>query len=131
MFISKSSERVTKHTPPRVSEKIRLRAERALSQAAQNGPEAVRERLFELDREWDIERAIETQSAAGSLITLLLGRFVNRRFYFLTGVIQAFMLQHALEGWAPQVPVFRRLGFRTPREIEDERNALIQMELES
>ena len=35
-----------------------------------------------------------------------------------------FLLQHALQGWCPPVPVFRRLGVRTTAEIDRERYAL-------
>jgi hypothetical protein len=38
--------------------------------------------------------------------------------------VQAFYLQHTLQGWCPPLPLLRRLGFRTPREIGDERSAL-------
>ena len=34
------------------------------------------------------------------------------------------VLQHALQGWCPPVPLFRRLGFRTEAEINQERYAL-------
>ena len=35
-----------------------------------------------------------------------------------------FLLQHAVQGWCPPVPFFRRRGVRTAREIEIERYAL-------
>lgn len=130
-MISKSADRVTKYTAARVNERIRERSERSIAESAQGGPEAIREKLYDLDREWDIERAIETQSSALSLLGLFLGKFVDKRWYLLTGVTQGFLLQHALQGWCPPVPPLRRLGFRTAREIEDERNALIQLEMES
>jgi hypothetical protein len=38
--------------------------------------------------------------------------------------VQGFFMQHALQGWCPPLPVFRRLGFRTQYEIEQERYAL-------
>jgi hypothetical protein len=38
--------------------------------------------------------------------------------------VTAFLLQHALQGWCPPVPVFRRLGVRTTAEIDRERYAL-------
>jgi hypothetical protein len=39
-------------------------------------------------------------------------------------VISGFLLQHAIQGWCSPLPVFRRLGFRTSYEIEQERQAL-------
>ena len=35
-----------------------------------------------------------------------------------------FLLQHALQGWCPPVPILRRQGFRTRHEIDAERQAL-------
>ena len=35
-----------------------------------------------------------------------------------------FLLQHALQGWCPPLPLLRRLGVRTQAEIERERYAL-------
>lgn len=39
-------------------------------------------------------------------------------------MVGGFLLQHALQGWCPPVPVLRRLGFRTQTEIDEERYAL-------
>jgi len=39
-------------------------------------------------------------------------------------VVAAFLFQHAVQGWCPPIPVLRRLGVRTSREIELERIAL-------
>jgi hypothetical protein len=33
-------------------------------------------------------------------------------------------MQHAIQGWCPPVPLLRRLGFRTPAEICEERCGL-------
>jgi hypothetical protein len=39
-------------------------------------------------------------------------------------VVTTFLLQHALQGWCPPVPFFRKRGVRTMREIDTERYAL-------
>ena len=39
-------------------------------------------------------------------------------------VVGGFLLQHAVQGWCPPLPVFRRYGVRTQTEIDDERYAL-------
>lgn len=54
----------------------------------------------------------------------LLGAFVDRRWLLLPGVVTAFLFQHAVKGWCPPVPVFRRFGIRTRREIDLEKYAL-------
>jgi len=72
----------------------------------------------------DIERALEANASLAVLATLALGRLVHRRFYALTGIVAGFFLNHAVRGWCPPLPALRRMGFRTPREIEDERRLL-------
>src|SRR5213592_3015395 len=54
----------------------------------------------------------------------LLGIFFDRRFLALPIAVTAFLLQHAVQGWCPPVPFFRKRGVRTMREIGEERFAL-------
>ena len=44
----------------------------------------------------------------------------------LPGVVGAFLLQHAIQGWCPPIPILRYLSFRTAGEIDNERQALIK-----
>jgi hypothetical protein len=53
-----------------------------------------------------------------------LGYAVDRRFLLLPAAVLTFFAQHALQGWCPPIPLFRRLGVRTAREIERERYAI-------
>jgi hypothetical protein len=117
-------ERVPRHTAPEVNRRIRRQTLANLTRYRNAGPEAIRRRLDELDHEWDIERAIEANAAGVALAGLALGVFVDRRFLLLPAAVAGFLLQHALQGWCPPVPVLRRLGFRTAREIFEERLAL-------
>jgi hypothetical protein len=39
-------------------------------------------------------------------------------------IVASFLLQHAVQGWCPPVSIFRRLGVRTMREMDEERYAL-------
>ena len=48
----------------------------------------------------------------------------DRRFFALPAVVAGFLLQQAVQGRCPPVPLFRRLGFRTASEIDHERYAL-------
>lgn len=50
--------------------------------------------------------------------------FVNRKWFALPAVVSGFFLQHALQGWCPPVPFFRKAGVRTTSEIDEERTAL-------
>jgi hypothetical protein len=115
--------RVPRHTDRDVNERITRQTATNVARYAAN-PRLIGLRLHELDREWDIERALEANAAVVSLIGLSLGRQVSRRWYFLPAAVAAFLLQHALQGWCPPITVFRRLGVRTQREIDEERYAL-------
>ena len=117
-------ERVPLHTAQRVNAEIRRRSEETVASCAAEGSAAIERRLDELDREWDIERALEANAATVALIGLGLGATVNRKWFLFPAVVAGFLLQHAVQGWCPPVPVLRRLGFRTQGEIEYERDLL-------
>ena len=111
MFPS-TRERVTLHTAEQVNAEIARQTEENLTCLAPAGPEAIDRRLAELEREWDIERTLEANAATATLIGSALGFTVDRRFFAVPIVVGGFLLLHALQGWCPPVPVFRRLGFR-------------------
>jgi hypothetical protein len=123
-MIPSTVERVPQHTADHVNEEIRRQIESNVACWASGGPEAIERRLVELDREWDIERTLEANAATASLIGLALGATVDRRWFIFPAVVAGFLLQHAVQGWCPPVPIFRRLGFRTAAEIDRERYAL-------
>ena len=58
-----------------------------------------------------------------ALIGLGLGTLVDRRFLLLPAAVAGFLLQHALQGWCPPLPLFRSLGVRTAGEIDEERSS--------
>ncbi len=49
---------------------------------------------------------------------------MHRRFALVPLVVGGFLLQHAVQGWCPPLPIFRRHGVRTQTEIDYERYAL-------
>jgi hypothetical protein len=122
-MVADTSTRVSEHTAENVNWQIRHLAEANILHCALR-PEHLDSRLHELDREWDIERAIETNYAMVNLVGLTLGAFWPK-WHLLPAVAVGFMLMHSVSGWCPPVPVFRRLGFRTAREIDQERCALM------
>lgn len=77
-----------------------------------------------LDREWDVERALMANAATLATAGAVLALTVHPRFAVVPAVVGGFLLQHALQGWCPPLPVLRALGFRTAQEIAAERTAL-------
>jgi hypothetical protein len=118
-----SRDRVPSHTADDVNRRIRRRTARRVHYYSTHRGEIPR-RLQALEREWDIERAIEANAAALGFIGVALGATRDRRWLALPALVTGFLFQHAVQGWCPPVPVLRRLGFRTAFEIEVERQAL-------
>jgi hypothetical protein len=123
-MLPETTARVPAHTSEEINAEIRRRTETNVARCAADGPEAIERRLYELEREWDIERMLEANASTLALIGLGMGAFVDRRFFALPALVMGFLLQHALQGWCPPVPVLRHLGFRTQAEIDEERYAL-------
>jgi hypothetical protein len=119
-----TEERVARNTNAIVNNRIQGRTLHDVSRFIDADPVFIDERIQQLNREWDIERTLEANAASVSLIGLVLGVAVDRRFLALPGAVAAFLLQHALQGWCPPLPLLRRMGIRTAREIQDEILAL-------
>jgi hypothetical protein len=123
-MIPSTVERVPLHTKDSVNERIRRQTEKNVAKYQNADASEIQARLDELDREWDIERLLEANAATACLVGLTLGATVNRKWFALPAVVASFLLQHAVQGWCPPLPVFRRLGVRTASEIDYERYAL-------
>jgi hypothetical protein len=123
-MIPSTMQRVPKHTAEHVNEEIRRQTEANVAHYGAGGRAVIDERLAELEREWDIERTLEANAATLTAIGAGLALLVNRKFALIPLVVGGFLLQHAVQGWCPPVPVFRRLGIRTQTEIDHERYAL-------
>jgi hypothetical protein len=123
-ILPSTSERVPINTADIYNERIRQDAERRVAQCARLGHSAIDRRLQELDAEWDIERTLEANAASIVMITSTLGLLVDRRFFFFPIAVGGFLLQHAMQGWCPPLPVLRSMGVRTEAEIDEERYAL-------
>jgi hypothetical protein len=123
-MIAKTHRRVEDNTPPAVNQEIRRRTDARLDRYAHADVAEINRRLAELDREWDVERCLETMAPTFTLVGMVLGLTRRRRWLMLPAMVQSFFLQHALQGWCPPIAVLRRLGFRTMTEIDEERMAL-------
>jgi hypothetical protein len=119
----KKDERARSQTSAASNERIDKRILANL-RSYRNNNEGIDVRLRQLDREWDIERTLELNAATLALTGTLLGAFVDRRWLVLPAVVASFLVQHAVQGWCPPLPLFRRMGIRTRPEIDREKYAL-------
>jgi hypothetical protein len=117
-------DRVPCNTPDEYNQRIREEMERRVAHYGRLGTAAIDRRLQELDEEWDVERRLETNAATAVIVGTTLSLAVDRRFMLLPLMVGGFLLQHAIQGWCPPIPIFRAWGVRTQSEIDEERYAL-------
>ena len=122
--LPKTDARVPAHTNPAINQRIHGRTLHDVSRYIGADPVFIDERIRELEREWDVERTLEANAAIVGLAGIVLGATVDRRFLAIPAAVAAFLLQHALQGWCPPLPILRRLGVRTSAEIHQEIIAL-------
>lgn len=122
----RKDDRIRNHSAPIVNERIDQLTEERLAESIAGGRDAMLARIHEIDREWDIDRALIANFAITGALTYFLGRKYDRKFMVFFGAQQLFLLMHAVVGWCPPVSLFRRLGFRTAKEISAERDALVR-----
>ena|SRR5688572_7994771 len=120
----KSSDRVQAHTADHVNRRIESEAKRRVMEAAGQNQAGLQRRIDQLDDEWDVERFLEMNASAIALTGTVLGLTVNRKFLAIPCVVLPFLFLHAIQGWCPPIPILRRLGVRTRREIDHEKYAL-------
>jgi hypothetical protein len=122
--MSLDHDRVRRHTAESVLRRIDEETASQLAYYASADPEAIGRRLDELNREWDTDRAVELEASMMGLFGLALGVSVRPALLALPMFVGSAVLLHALTGWYPLLPLFRRMGLRSAREINRERYAL-------
>jgi hypothetical protein len=120
----KTGDRVRANTSEAINERLDREMRERVREYADRSPGAISRRIEELEGEWDMERYLEANASALAFTGVMLGAVHDRRWLIVPGVVLSFLFQHAVQGWCPPVPVFRRLGVRTRQEIEREKYAL-------
>jgi hypothetical protein len=118
-----AGDRVRRHTAAAVLRRIDEDIGKSLHEHGRE-PTTISHRLQKLEREWDIDRTVETEAALTGLVGLALGATIKQGFLAVPLVVGSAVLLYALTGRYPLLPLFRRLGFRTAREVARERYAL-------
>jgi hypothetical protein len=121
---SNESDPVRAKTTPDTLRKIDSTIEEKVLYYSTQPKEVISERITQLEREWDIERWLETNASSLALMGLILGLTRSRKYLVLSGTVLSFLLMHAIQGWCPPVPLLRKLGIRTRSEIDREKFAL-------
>jgi hypothetical protein len=117
-------ERVRKNTTDKVNRTIDDKIIEGISHYASLGDASITKRIKKLEKEWDTERILEVNMPIVAMIGLALGIFVSKWWFIFPTLVLLFFLQHAIQGWCPPLPIFRKLGYRTKEEINKEKYAL-------
>lgn len=123
-IIPPTTKRVEQHTSKIINEKIEQNTIENLKRYKDASTIELSKRIKDLDREWDTERVLETNAAGIILISTILGFTVSPYWFILIGIVSFFLLQHAIQGWCPPLPIIRRLGIRTQEEIYSEKTVI-------
>lgn len=122
---------IRRHSSSKANHRIDRDTTRAIDEVG-DLPSKIRARLDELDREWDVDRALMLNFAVlGAVSSAMAMRtlYAHRRlggWAALFGIQLGFLAYHAIGRWCPPMPVFRRLGFRSDHEIAAEKLALTE-----
>jgi hypothetical protein len=116
--------RVELSTSKKANSRIYEQTEERVSRFANSNSQAISSHIKELDREWDTERILEANASAFILISGTFGLLFSNWWFVLTGLVAFYLLQHAVQGWCPPLPILRKLGIRTMPEISAEKTAL-------
>ncbi|MEI6948687.1 hypothetical protein V9K67_15950 [Paraflavisolibacter sp. H34] len=117
-------ERVRIATPGKEERKREQKLRYNIEFYATKNTGSITHRIKELNKEWDVERVLEVHLPLVALTGLALSAVVDKRWLALPALVLGFFLEHAVHGWCPPLPLLRKLGFRTRKEIEQERYAM-------
>lgn len=122
--IEKPGERVRSSTSQSRNEEIDDEIVSSIAYYSEQDAASVESRIKELDKEWDIERTLEINAGLVGLAGAVLALTVNRRWAILPAVVTSFLVQHAIQGWCPPLPLFRSMGIKSRPELDREKYAL-------
>lgn len=121
-FLPPTTKKVAFHTCNKVNQEIRNKTIDCINRYKDSGETILSDKIEKLNHEWDTERFLEANAASVTLFSSIMGYKKKKCCWFLvTGAAGFFLLQHALQGWCPPLPVIRKLGVRTAEEISQEK----------
>lgn len=122
--MTKQKDRVEENTPDSINDEIEVQLRENIRNYATADKSTLSQRIAELEKEWYVDRMLITNASSLAGIGVLLAATVHKKWLILPGVVLTFLLQHGVQGWCPPLPLFRKLGVRSFKEIDRERFAL-------
>jgi hypothetical protein len=119
-----NEDRVRANTSDEINRRLDRELKTRVHTYEQRSAAEITHRIEELEKEWDIERLLETNASVIAFAGLALAVTHSKKWLIVPGIVLPFLFQHAIQGWCPPIPLFRRLGVRTREEIDREKYAL-------
>jgi hypothetical protein len=117
-------ENVRKVSPEKLNRKIDQKTSKKIAEYRHAGNKAITARIIKLEKEWDIERLIEIIMSVAAIAGIVRAFFSHPYWLLLPVLALILLIQHAVQGWCPPVPLLRWAGVRTKAEIDREKFAL-------
>lgn len=117
-------DRIRARSSEKLNAEIQRRAEEEVQNYSKENKAVISQRIEELDREWDVDRAIMVVFSCLTPISVTLGVKRSRKWFGLFVIQLSFLVLHAIRGWCPPTSLLRRMGFRSRFEIDAEKFAL-------
>lgn len=118
------ADRVRKLTSAKTLREIEQQIEDNIRFYSTQPISVINNRIHALEREWSMERRLETNASALAFTGVALGLTKSKKWLALPLIVTGFLFQHAVQGWCPPLAVLRRMGVRTRSEIDREKFAL-------
>ena len=119
------SEMTRAESEAEIQRQIDAKIEESIRHYATQSPEAIAQRIQELDKECDIDGSLAMAAAGvglGGITLSFLGG--GKKWLLVAGAFLGLLLKQSLHGTSPAVPLMRKLGVRTRAEIDREKYAL-------
>jgi hypothetical protein len=120
-------DRVRNASTEEINQKIDREILGSIHYYATQDADTIQGRICQLDKEWDMDRILQLNASLLSFGGVLLAAAFGKKWLVLPMLVTGFLARHAIEGWCPPIPLLRKLGIRTQKEIDTERHALLKL----
>lgn len=103
-------ERVRANTPPELNARIDRQTEDSIHFYALQDAREISRRIDELDHEWSVDRALESEAAATGLLGLTLGVTTHSKFLLLPAMVAGMVPSMAHKAGTRSFQFFGALG---------------------
>jgi len=118
------TDRVRENSPSSANRRIDQETFECLVALSDADRESLNAHIEDLSRESDMERYLQANASLLALAGTMAAAPGKKKWFIVPAVVFSFLFQHAVQGWCPPMPIYRRMGIRTRKEINREKYAL-------